>query len=277
MFPLHIAESIVDCIVGVSSPLLVDVKYDDYDECLLLLMPLLGVCRMFRSIVYSRYCLSYKIQLDYAEDTAIHYFSSWPSYLKQPNHPMHHLAKGIIVELDLWEVLDGKALKMFSGALDADSVFPLARKLTLQLTSFTPDYFLQELFDEHNPLAALANIGEFVQQLRWMAPRLGKIGVEVGTELHDWPRSVRPYFGSLVAQLFQLVTCVEFDSYDWLVLTATHVNAIRNLVRIKYHVGGTTNLLLLRANAATLQHIDIALINGGYVTGLVRDDVSEYI
>ncbi|KAJ2408211.1 hypothetical protein GGI10_004877, partial [Coemansia sp. RSA 2530] len=112
ILPSKIAEAIVDCVVGVSPPLLIDAKYNDYDERLLLLVPLLGVCHSFRTIVYSRYCQEYKIHLDYVDDPAAITCCLWPPSLREPEITKYNLAKAIRIVLDIWEVIEGKILEM---------------------------------------------------------------------------------------------------------------------------------------------------------------------
>ncbi|KAJ2682407.1 hypothetical protein IWW39_006014, partial [Coemansia spiralis] len=127
-----IAEAIIDCVVGISPPLLIDTKYDGYDERLLLLVPLLGVCHSLRTIVYSRYCQEYEIHLGYVDDPAAITCCLWPPSLREPENTEYSLAKELRIVLDIWEVIEGKVLEMLQCIFDPGSVFSMARTFSLQ-------------------------------------------------------------------------------------------------------------------------------------------------
>ncbi|KAJ2816828.1 hypothetical protein FBU31_006442, partial [Coemansia sp. 'formosensis'] len=139
-------------------------EYRDYHT------PLLWVCRSLRDDVYLRHTRSHRLVLNNAVfKTGIHNIGiqcPWV-FCRQYNHYLtHHLAKVLIVEVDLQYVYSGEAFDALEHAPYDDCVLPMARTLTFRsiLDKKLPDLSV-------DPTMAKVNAAAFVQRLRQIAPR----------------------------------------------------------------------------------------------------------
>ncbi|KAJ2868552.1 hypothetical protein GGH94_000084 [Coemansia aciculifera] len=134
-FPLHVVQLIVDHVVG-SSRVAFDGVHTNSREYRVLLKPLLWVCHNFRTVVYSRYCSNFELNLsntpfgyldyDYLRtcraDVDSRMFSKLGCF-------MHHGARDITIFLDARTIYSGKALEMVSRVPYDGCPFPLARRV----------------------------------------------------------------------------------------------------------------------------------------------------
>ncbi|KAJ2870295.1 hypothetical protein GGH93_005680 [Coemansia aciculifera] len=274
ILPLHVTQRIVHHIVessrATSSGIIANSK-----EYRTLLRPLLWVCSNFRAIAYPLYFCHARLELASACNGA-----SDMKYLQLDSlglgYPTHHLAKEIVIDVGERTVYSGKALDILSQKPYNGCAFPRARTLTLAIVSDDDD----EDEDDTTSLAVAAvNINAFVQRVKRMAPVVTKIGVRPSG-------FARPYyitghhFSSLVSQLFQLVSSIDYHSFfDSRVPVELQLDGIRNLSHIRYTFEFSVDqpIQLARLNALTLQSLTIESETDIDVSGLIRDTDGNYV
>ncbi|KAJ2791488.1 hypothetical protein GGI18_001097 [Coemansia linderi] len=218
--PIHTIERIVD-FVAINIRLKFGAVNPNtyFEECHILLMPLLGVCHIFRAVVYSRFSMRYRLAVDLEKA------HGWPipctRCQKRLHNPFHLMAKEVMVSISPLTVFSGKALVALSRAPFNDISFPLARTLEV--------YFHNFMDDEEIPAASQDvedNISVFVRRIWQMAPNINF--VKLSGDLHSWDQDII-HVGALITQLVLSVSRIEFA---WYVHTAScflRVEAIRNL------------------------------------------------
>ncbi|KAJ2461266.1 hypothetical protein GGI03_005078 [Coemansia sp. RSA 2337] len=172
------------------------------------------------------------------------------------------LVKCLEIKLDERTIYSGKALRMLSSAPYNGRVFPLARELLL---TFLWDEFdgsgESGGYDDIDPLVDKANISAFVQRIRFMAPTVGVIRVQLGATSSE-DRGVA-------------TDSVEYHCRnDRNVIKEVQFGGICNLVSIVCIGEGLSSQLtrLARQNAPTLQSLTIDTENDKVsISGLIRD------
>ncbi|KAJ2252993.1 hypothetical protein GGI13_002955 [Coemansia sp. RSA 455] len=186
------------------------------------------------------------------------------------------LVKCLEIKLDEWAIYSGKALRMLSSAPYEGYVFPLARELLL---TFLWDEFdgsgESDGYDDIDPLVDKANISAFVQRIRFIAPTVGGIRVQLGATSSEDRGVASHYFGYLASQLYRLADSVEYHCRnDRNVIKEVQFDGICNLVSIVCIGEGLASQLtqLARQNAPTLQSLTIHSENDKIsISGLIRD------
>ncbi|KAJ1922919.1 hypothetical protein LPJ71_001033 [Coemansia sp. S17] len=280
--PLFVVKLIVDHVVS-SSRMEFDEVWTDSQKYKALLKPLLQVSRNFRAIALPLYCNYFKIKVSLSSQDAhgVYDLSSNHSgdrnAYKYLGHTTHHLAKELEIELDERAVYSGMALEALSRAPYDGCAFPLVRKIALSLA-------MEELDDEDEGIEvdlsrAEANIREFVERIKQIAPTVSEIRVQLGdfeTELTD------NLVGYLASQLYQLVGRID---YDYQIGTTApiwqHLDTIRNLTHITYTSADSDKGVLqsVRQNASTLQVLSFeSEYNYVDICGIIRntDDFDDH-
>ncbi|KAJ2323823.1 hypothetical protein GGH92_010818, partial [Coemansia sp. RSA 2673] len=167
--PLHAVERIVDHVAinirqtfNIANPAMLFEKYHIFQ------MPLLWVCRIFRTVVLSRFFTRYGLCFD--KDTIFECTIPCTRCQKLLNGPFRLMTKEITMSVDPWNVYSGNALAALSQISYNDCLFPLAR--TLKVTFFSTR-------DNEGNVAVSqdieANISAFVRRIRQLAPRLNMV------------------------------------------------------------------------------------------------------
>ncbi|KAJ2694071.1 hypothetical protein H4218_005775 [Coemansia sp. IMI 209128] len=209
--PIHTIERIVD-FVAINIRLKFGAVNPNtyFEECHILLMPLLGVCHIFRAVVYSRFSMRYRLAVDLEKA------HGWPipctRCQKRLHNPFHLMAKEVMVSISPLTVFSGKALVALSRAPFNDTSFPLARTLEV--------YFHNFMDDEEIPAASQDvedNIGVFVRRIWQMAPNINF--VKLSGDLRSWDQDII-HVGALITQLVLSVSRIEFACLRRLVSNA---------------------------------------------------------
>ncbi|KAJ2579505.1 hypothetical protein GGH95_003068 [Coemansia sp. RSA 1836] len=278
ILPLHIVQIIVNHVVG-SSRVRFDGVSDNSDKSKVLLRPLLWVCHNLRAIAYSRYCNRFIIECDglihgmrdqrYMSQAHRAFDFSAYAYL---GYPTNRHAKELEIELKEPDIYSGRALRMLSRAPYKGLDFPLVRKVAVVLVSDDMD----DLHERRSPspAKAAANIAAFVERIKQMAPRVDEIRVGP-KDLDEAPEVSNRLFGSLVSQLFQLASRIEYAHIDDLTIPSElQLSKINDLASIAYKFESVEGnfgqfIQLTRQNASTLQSIEATSEHHIDVCGLV--------
>ncbi|KAJ2053234.1 hypothetical protein H4S04_000805, partial [Coemansia sp. S16] len=278
--PLHVIKLIVDHVVS-SSRMEFDEVRTDSQKYKALLEPLLQVSHNFRAIALPLYCNYFKIKVSLSSQDAhgVYHLSSSHSdrnTYKYLGHTTHHLAKKLEIELDERAVYSGMALEALSRAPYDGCAFPLVRKIALSLA-------MEKLDDEDEGVEvdvsrAEANIREFVERIKQIAPTVSEIRVQLG----DFePEPTDSLVGYLASQLYQSVGRID---YDYQIGTTApiwqHLDTIRNLTHITYTCADSDKGVLqsVRQNASTLQDLSFeSEYNYVDICGIIRNIDGSYI
>ncbi|KAJ2115616.1 hypothetical protein IW146_002174 [Coemansia sp. RSA 922] len=269
--PHHVAQMVVDYVASSSRQLFsgISIGSQRYME---LQIPLLWVCRNFRTIVYSRFSRRYEMHFKRSMDGEDVTLTSWPLRFKGYYSPTQHLAKELVLEFDVWGVYIGKALEMLNSALRDEYTFPATRLLEIRFSRAPIQRQRKDMAAD--PLWVQANINAFVQRIKQVVPMVNEI--KVGSRFYgsDLPPATIQCFGGLVTQLYQLANRISFSSYNGLPLIELQLDMIGELVHIDYKVSLDNHrqiLELARRNALTLQSLTIVSEAGVDMSGLIRD------
>ncbi|KAJ1822169.1 hypothetical protein LPJ60_002168, partial [Coemansia sp. RSA 2675] len=283
LLPLHVIEQIVGYIVG-SSRMVFDGVFTDSQEYKELLKPLLWVSSDFRTVALPLYCNYFKVivsttaQADQNDHGLLERQSSdhCVSY-RYLGHPTHHLTKDLKVQLEGRAIYSGQALAVLSGAPYDGCAFPLVRRLTVTLTEEVLSDMSEDV--EIDLLRAKANIGEFVERIKQIAPAVRDIRVQLRNQ-HS-PEVYDHHVGYLVSRLLRLVGRINYD-YEANMTTPIwpYLYAISNLTHFTYtSVSGEDHFMqTVRHNAPTLQALDIDIADEFIdVKDLVQNTDGSYI
>ncbi|KAJ2414444.1 hypothetical protein GGI10_002386 [Coemansia sp. RSA 2530] len=287
LLPLHVVKLIIVHVTG-SSRLVYDGVYADSPEYKELLKPLLSVSHNFRVIALSYYWKTFEVNLTNevlgdlpgyrppfgAVEDACHR----ADYL---GYPTNHLAKEVTVYWDGHAVFSGEASDKLSGVPYVNIVFPLARKVTFVDVEDYTKYDKDSVAD----LASTdANICEFVQRIKHMAPSISEIQVELADH-SGYPDLPNQSYSDLISQLYQLVSRIGygyvFEREDPIRL---RLGTTGNLTHISLRSGISSDsvdefIRLAKKNAPTLQSLFIENEHkiGLDVLSLVQDADGRHI
>ncbi|KAJ2869894.1 hypothetical protein GGH93_005985 [Coemansia aciculifera] len=269
--PHHVAQMVVDHVASSSRQLFSGISIGS-QRYLELHIPLLWVCRNFRTIVYSRFSSRYEMHFTCSMDGEEVTLTSWPRCFQGFDRPTQHLAKKLVLDFDVWGVYIGKALEMLNNALRDEYTFPATRLLEIRF-SRAPMQRQQE--DVAADLQRVqANINAFVQRVKLMAPMVNEIKVASRFYTSDLPPATIQCFSSLVTQLYQLANRISFSSYTGSAVIDLQLGMIGELVHMEYEVCHDNHrqiLELARRSALTLQLLTIISKTGVDLSGLIRD------
>ncbi|KAJ2102024.1 hypothetical protein GGI09_001438 [Coemansia sp. S100] len=272
--PPHVVQMVVDYIPGRNHGLLYD-EYDDTKENMARHMALLWTCSNFRAIVQLRYCRALCLQLIDKTDIVKAAQTSWPFRPKELGYPTRHFAKDLKIELGMPGICSGQALKMLSSGPYNGCSFPLVRSLTF---TFIPPPWRRRNYIVASRLRTNTNISALVQRIKVMAPRLDKVNVAVHEYSPYRSQSTIQDFSSLVSQLFQLASRIEYNTHIETTPMELQLNNIRNLVHINCTCFNSSDeaVQLARQSASTLQVLIIKMHQATGISGLVQDSDGKY-
>ncbi|KAJ2459645.1 hypothetical protein GGI03_005494 [Coemansia sp. RSA 2337] len=243
--PPHVVQMVVNYIPGRNHGLLYD-EYDDSKENMARHMALLWTCSNFRAIVQLRYCRALCLQL--IDKTDIN----------------------LKIQLSMSGICSGQVLKLLSHGPYNGCAFPLVRSLTF---TFIPPPWRRRNYIVASRSMTNTNISALVQRVKEMAPRLDKVNVAVHEYSPYRSQSTIQDFSSLVSQLFQLASRIEYNTHIETAPMELQLNDIRNLVHINCTCFNSSDeaVQLARQSASTLQVFIIRTHQATDVTGLVHD------
>ncbi|KAJ2049069.1 hypothetical protein GGI08_005832 [Coemansia sp. S2] len=234
-------------------------------------MPLLWVCRIFRTVVLSRFFTRYGLCFD--KDTIFECTIPCTRCQKRLNGPFRLMTKEITMSVDPWKVYSGNALAALSQISYNNCSFPLAR--TLKVT------FVSTRDNEENVTASQdieANISAFVRRIRQLAPRLNMVKMSGGPDPMERVDVTYHYFGSLTTQLVQITSRIDISYGFGRAFHFLNADAIRNLTYLAstFELGGEQTVQLIRQNAPTLQYLHVAYrcVN---ISGIIQDADGSYV
>ncbi|KAJ2339015.1 hypothetical protein GGH92_006902, partial [Coemansia sp. RSA 2673] len=189
-------------------------------------------------------------------------------------HPLHGLAKELLIKVDAWNIINGKLLVALSRAPYSKCLFPRVRVFELW---FGSDSFGKS--SSVRPSTIRANIGDFVSRLFQMALAANKIKISGSCFKWCLPESARPYFIQLVLKLCQSFKHIEYNiRSDYDKFTSQQVDTIRELLHLNYNINDDCEetLQLARQNAPTLQSLTICFNSVTDISSLVQDYDGSY-
>ncbi|KAJ2780648.1 hypothetical protein GGI18_003800, partial [Coemansia linderi] len=136
ILPYHIVELILDHVAG-SSRLQFDNVTKGSKGYTALLVPLLSVCRDFRTAVLARYCRVHTLDLSCFSDQIHDKKALWPERLRRIDFPTHLHAQELDITLGGFSVYNGTALKELLRAPHGGFLFPKVRSLKVTLIQTT--------------------------------------------------------------------------------------------------------------------------------------------
>ncbi|KAJ2059274.1 hypothetical protein GGI17_004515 [Coemansia sp. S146] len=273
ILPPHVVRKIVGHVSGYSRLSYKGVKKgsDNYHR---LQMPLLWVCQNFRAVVLSNFAHTCTMGIrQYARYIRPMWFSP-PQAIDQPDNSTFHLAKELIIELDMWSVCTDEGLEYLLRVAFKDYAFPLVRSVK----------FLFDEFQEGEDLSAIppnasANAAAFVKRILQTAPKASEIEMVTGVLSDDSYDDLQRHLSDLLAQLFQLATRVRHFSEGSDIIVNWQMGLVRNLVHLSYEVDvdGVNFVQLARQCAPTLQRLAMESTQNVDIIGLIRDNNGDYM
>ncbi|KAJ2054039.1 hypothetical protein H4S04_000278 [Coemansia sp. S16] len=178
--------------------------------------------------------------------------TSWPFRPKDLGYPTRHFVKDLKIELSMPGIYSGQTLKLLSRGPYNGCAFPLVRSLTF---TFIPPPWRRRNYIVASRLRTNTNISALVQRIKVMAPRLDKVNVAVHEYSPYRSQSTIQDFSSLVSQLFQLASRIEYNTHIETTPMDLQLDNIRNLVHINCTCFNSSNeaVQLARQSASTLQ------------------------
>ncbi|KAJ2110744.1 hypothetical protein GGI16_000162 [Coemansia sp. S142-1] len=232
--PLHAVDLIVDHIADNTRiaddntyRAVANINNKFFKNHLILLMPLLWVCRNFRAAVYSRFFKYYGLRFDKGTDKAIGRPYGVPRCLEGLDGHFRITAKELTIFIDLLAVYSGKALVALSHEPFSGCSFPLVRTLEISLFNSPGDTDATDV-----PLDVEANISAFVQRIQQMAPKLNMVRMRDTSSLGQQTTATTLHFGNLATQLIQFVNRVKLTSGLGNVFQSLQINVIRHLTHL---------------------------------------------
>ncbi|KAJ2346511.1 hypothetical protein GGH92_003569 [Coemansia sp. RSA 2673] len=202
--------------------------------------------------VQLRYCRALCLQLIDKTDMVKSAQTSWPFRPKDLGYPTRHFVKDLKIELSMPGIYSGQTLKLLSRGPYNGCAFPLVRSLTF---TFIPPPWRRRNYIVASRLRTNTNISALVQRIKVMAPRLDKVNVAVHEYSPYRSQSTIQDFSSLVSQLFQLASRIEYNTHIETTPMDLQLDNIRNLVHINCTCFNSSNeaVQLARQSASTLQ------------------------
>ncbi|KAJ2751356.1 hypothetical protein GGI19_004531, partial [Coemansia pectinata] len=276
VLPPCIVQLIVDHVVGSSRQVFAYIEPNS-NEWNILLKPLLWTCHSFRAVAYLLYCSYFKLApSDLQNCRYITEGTVTPScYIgyrinNNLSYPTHHLARTLEIEIDEVSIYPGDALKMLSCAPYNGCAFPLVSKIDFLIAT---DRTLRE------GKKAKKNIVAVLQRVKEMAPNVNDIWVL--PKDYDTPRyNSSSIYGSLVSQLFQLASHIQYCKDRYLLLKVNlEFDRIDNLVHIKYTAGSDEKsvIKLARQNSTTLESFAIDAAGSVNITGVIWEGNDDFV
>ncbi|KAJ2006564.1 hypothetical protein GGI04_001840 [Coemansia thaxteri] len=234
---------------------------------------LLWSCSNFHKVTYERLGQIYKLKPDSTTGSMESELDPLLRLSTPHGHCPRHLAKVVNVEVDLGDVLCGRALKVLRKS-DSCIVFRRARvlKLTFGRQPSDTGYKLD--------VAEVAvNCAAFAEYINQMAPAVSEICISLDTHPR-LPLSDVPHFGSLVSRLLPLAPCIQYSYVMQKSLTGLQMAESCNLAHIRCSIhpdDGEQLMLLAQLNAKTLQTLNVRSSKQVDTAGLIVDANGGYM
>ncbi|KAJ2484915.1 hypothetical protein IWW37_006077, partial [Coemansia sp. RSA 2050] len=198
-------------------------------------------------------------------------WSSPTQDIGQPDRSIFHLAKELVIELDMWSMCTDSTLEFLSREIYEDGAFPLVRSVKFVFDDFDADEDILAFLP-----SAQANAKAFVQRIHRMAPRASE--VEMVTDVYSY--NFQAYLSDLLAQLYHLATRVRHISGGSDIVHTHQMSLVCNLVHLSYEVGdggGEVFVHLAQQSASTLQSLSMDSSHYEDIIGLIRNGNGDYV
>ncbi|KAJ2684591.1 hypothetical protein IWW39_004810 [Coemansia spiralis] len=280
--PLHAVEMIVDQFVNNIRHALSKSHGDkELEQSLKSQIPLLWVCRSFRSVVYSQLFTGYELTFDINGDMFVEGTIPWMPCLRQLDGPHHLVAKKLTIQVSAWAIYAGKALKVLSSEPYDDYSFPMARTLEIKLV----DGPTHESSTE--PSDMVENVAWFVRWVWQAAPKINHVellsgmstlnGRSFSSQFHvDIPIAI--CFEYLTIALTRIAKRIKFGSRVEGVIVVRFMDVIRDLVHLRTNFchNALQTMELIRQNAPTLQYLHTTSHESD-ISGIIRGDDGAFV
>ncbi|KAJ2806718.1 hypothetical protein H4S07_003736 [Coemansia furcata] len=290
LLPLHITESVVDYVVGSPRSLFFegepsDKNKDTYEDTRRqAIMPLLWVCRNFRTIVYSCFCKVYTLELNMISNVVSAQRSSWPQCMRMIEYPTHYLSKELVLRLDQWTMFNGKMREALLNSRFSGFSFPSAQLLILD---FIPGKI--NCSTKAEGMTIESNIIAFAELLWQMAPEATEIKLTSQFFLGQVRKTDKLRFIDTIFQLHQYYNRIGQKSNFVDGFAKVLKSKISDVVCLECRLNGGTPsrihlsednhgrlLQLAQQSAATLQSLSVYIGKVKDATGIIlRSDRSR--
>ncbi|KAJ2025850.1 hypothetical protein GGI06_000413 [Coemansia sp. S85] len=268
ILPPHIVCGIVNHVSG-SSRMYYNGVEKGTIEYYQLQKPLLWVCHNFRAVVLSNVRRIFTMAIRQDAQLVFPVGGSRPLTIDQADSSMFHLAKELVVQLDIWSLCAGSRLEFLSLDIYKDGAFPHVRSVKFVLG----DYCASENGSSFRP-NALANAEAFAERILRMAPRASEVEMVTDVDFDDDYDAIFDDFSDrssdrssddgqtchsdILAQIFQLATRVSHRHSGSDIILNQEMSLVCNLVHLNFQIsdgGGANFVLLAQQCAATLVSI----------------------
>ncbi|KAJ2756068.1 hypothetical protein GGI19_001129 [Coemansia pectinata] len=188
-----------------------------------------------------------------------------------------HLVRELNIKLDIDSIVTGDTLRQLSRASYNEGIFPLVRTIHFEIFMLEPPE--DEYVGYPDDTRAHANIVDFVQHIRRMAPATNKIWTLIKYGQGGLTRHLKNHSGDLMTQLYQIGSQVQHSSSEPSVFNMDQVASVRNLVHLDYYTEKNCEHLaqLVRQNAPSLQYLRIVICEPLDIAELIRDESGAYV
>ncbi|KAJ2741443.1 hypothetical protein GGI20_005183 [Coemansia sp. BCRC 34301] len=275
VLPPHAIEMVVNHLAA-SNRLLADGITASSIEHKLLLLPLLWICRSFRTVALAEFYRTNTVKITGGnyDKSACQYW--WSSRLKMFYHstPHHHLSREIHVILCKKDLYTGRTTEALSRAPFDGCAFPMARKFVFTFCKTAGEDLVWHDGQQKNAAARAAkietNISAFVWRIKQMAPMATDFEVVGSAVSVSLPRDSE-HVEHFLTQLFQTATRAVYNVDDKNMPLGLNTVCISGLVHIDIKaIYDTPVSQLVQRNAMTLQSLSIATDESGGVSGIVK-------
>ncbi|KAJ2252379.1 hypothetical protein GGI13_003316 [Coemansia sp. RSA 455] len=180
------------------------------------------------------------------------------------------------MELGEDHIYNGLALEALLREPYVDYTFPKARSLGLKLElSRGSDHSADDVIISSD---AEAHIHAFVRHIKQIAPMLQKVFIGSTSDTAVGTHLPSQQFDTLVAQICQSLGDIEFSILCRPIHLEPSLSAVCRLVNDNREGGSIESMVqLARHNALTSQHLDLNLLEGDDITGLIQNADGSYV
>ncbi|KAJ1913249.1 hypothetical protein LPJ71_002558 [Coemansia sp. S17] len=173
-------------------------------------------------------------------------------------------------------IYNGLALEALLRKPFVDYTFPKARSLSFKF-DFTrePEHSSD---DVTTPPDIEAHIHAFVRHIKQIAPMLQRVFMMSTRRVGGRTHLPSQQFNSLVAQICQYLGDIEFSIFCRPIHVEPSLSAVCRLAHFDGEGGSIESMVqLARHNALTLQYLDLNLLGGEDITGLIKNTDGSYV
>ncbi|KAJ2750857.1 hypothetical protein GGI19_004854 [Coemansia pectinata] len=202
--------------------------------------------------------------------------ATWWRSLSQSEVPMHLRAKNLCIELGEDYIHKVPALEALLREPYADYTFPNVRSLSFKFNLTRESEHSSDGVTIHPDIEA--HILASVRRIKQIVPMVQRVYMRstrnVAVETHFPSQQVN----SLVAKIRQSVGDIEFGYLSRPIHVEPSLSAVRCLTRMDGEGGSIESMVqLARHNAPTLQYLDLNLLEGDDITGLIQNADGSYV